>query len=230
MAGKSSVRILFLIAVGQDHTVKLQTLGVGKGDQENTLLRQTVAGADDRKIFAEQGDYESLMTLFYLKRSYQAIYQHYKRNPNSKALPFLLQDFVNNTQEAADMKDGEFGGKLFIRDISGQEAWQMEHFCEMVVQEGKTEVPCMWKSAKAWLEFLLDKPQDAARDIIDATALAGGSVRNMKAPTATISSTVWNTDSSIKCSSSVTKARPISCWPFRMPLAHGDPSISTPFR
>jgi hypothetical protein len=31
----------------------------------------------------------------------------------------------------------------------------------------------MWKSAKAWLEFLLDKPQDAARDIIDATALAG---------------------------------------------------------
>ena len=125
------------------------------------------------EIFAEQGDYESLMTLFYLKRSYQAIYQHYKRNPNSKALPFLLQDFVNNTQEAADMKDGEFGGKLFIRDISGQEAWQMEHFCEMVVQEGKTEVPCMWKSAKAWLEFLLDKPQDAARDIIDATALAG---------------------------------------------------------
>ena len=55
MAGKGSVRILFLIAVGQDHTVKLQTLGVGKGDQKNTLLRQTVAGADDRKIFAEQG-------------------------------------------------------------------------------------------------------------------------------------------------------------------------------
>lgn len=132
-------------------------------------------GQEERagEIFAEQGDYESLMTLFYQKRSYQAIYQHYKRNPNSKALPFLLQDFVNNTQEAADMKTGEMGGKLFIRDISGQEAWQMEHFCEMVVKEGKTEVPCMWKSAKAWLEFLLDKPQDAARDIIDATALAG---------------------------------------------------------
>ena len=132
-------------------------------------------GQEDRagEIFAEQGDYESLMTLYYEKRSYQAIYQHYKRNPNSKALPFLLQDFVNNTQEAADREEGEFGGKLFIRDISGTEAWQMEHFCELVVQEGKTEVPCMWKSAKAWLEYLLGKPKDAARDIIDATALAG---------------------------------------------------------
>ena len=125
------------------------------------------------EMFAEMGDYESLMTIYYKKRSYQAIRQHYMQNPNSKVLPFLLQDFVNNTQEAEDAKKEAFGGKLFIRDINQQESWQMQQFCEMVVREGKTEAPIMWKCAKAWLEFMSGKQKEAAKDIIAATKLDG---------------------------------------------------------
>lgn len=132
--------------------------------------RETEAG----QIFAEMDDYESLMTIYYKKRSYLAISQHYKQNPNSKVLPFLLQDFVNNAQEAEDAKDdGYLGGKLFIRDINQQESLQMQQFCELVVREGKTETPIMWKCAKAWLEYLSGKKQEALKDINAAMALDG---------------------------------------------------------
>ena len=82
------------------------------------------------QLFAEMNDYESLMTQFYQKRSYQAISQHYKQNPTSKALPWLLKDFVNNAQEAADAVSGGGGsiGKQFIRDINQQESWQMQQY------------------------------------------------------------------------------------------------------
>ena len=138
-------------------------------------LYKTGREAEAGQLFAEMNDYESLMTIYYLKRSYQAISQHYKQNPTSKALPWLLTDFVNNAQEAADAVDGGGGaiGKQFIRDINNQESWQMQQFCEMVVKEGKTDCPIMWKMAKAWLEFLSGKKKEAVDDILAATKLDG---------------------------------------------------------
>ena len=49
----------------------------------------------------------------------------------------------------------------------------MQQFCEMVVKEGKTDCPIMWKMAKAWLEFLSGKKKEAATDILDAVKLDG---------------------------------------------------------
>jgi len=137
-------------------------------------LYKTGREAEAGQMFAEMDDYESLMTIYYKKRSYLAISQHYKQNPNSKVLPFLLQDFVNNAQEAVDYNsDGYYGGKLFIRSINQQESWQMQQFCELVVREGKTETPIMWKCAKAWLEYLSGKKQEALKDIEAAMQLEG---------------------------------------------------------
>ena len=130
--------------------------------------------AEAGQMFAEMDDYESLMTIYYKKRSFQAISQHYQQNPNSKVLPFLLQDFVNNAQEAEDAKtEGAFGGKFFIRDINQQESRQMQQFCRQVVSEGKTAAPIMWKCALAWLEYLSGKRQEALKDIEAAMTLAG---------------------------------------------------------
>nr|AGH13997.1 hypothetical protein [Prevotella sp. Sc00028] len=136
-------------------------------------LYKTGREAEAGEMFAEMDDYESLMTIYYKKRSYLAISQQYKHNPNAKVLPFLLQDFVNNAQEAEDAKTGSMGGKLFIRDINQQESWQMQQFCELVVREGKTEAPAMWKAAKAWLEYLSGKKQEALKDIDAAMTLDG---------------------------------------------------------
>ena len=81
---------------------------------------------------------------------------------------------MNNAQQAEDAKnEGAIGGKLFIRDINRQESQQMQQFCEFVLKEGKTETPIMWKCAKAWLEYLSDKRQEAQKDIEAAMQLEG---------------------------------------------------------
>ena len=127
------------------------------------------------EIFADQGDYRSLMTLFYQKRSYAAIRQEYLKNPNTLVLPFLMQDFVNNAQEAYDAKYdmGGLAGKLFIRDITEAEAKQMMSFCQQVVKEQRTEVPVMWQTAKAWLEYMFGNKQQSLADIRQAVGMQG---------------------------------------------------------
>lgn len=122
------------------------------------------------QIFARQGDWQSLMTQFYEKRSFEAIRQEYRRDANSATLTFLLQDFVNNVQEAAD-NDGF--GKLFVRDIQAEEALQMINFCADVLTEGKTSQPLLWQTAKAWMEYLTGNRQQALTDIQQAVTLDG---------------------------------------------------------
>ena len=139
-------------------------------------LYKTGRSAEAGELFAEMGDYNSLMTQYYKKRSFAAIRQEYLNNPNAKVLPFLLQDFVNNAQEADDATNPNAegtGGKLFIRDITKTEALQMRDFCEQVVKEGKTTTPIMWKTAKAWLEYMFADKRQAAKDIIAAASLDG---------------------------------------------------------
>ena len=128
------------------------------------------------ELFAEMGDYASLMTIYYKKRSFAAIRQEYQKNPNAKILPFLLQDFVNNAQEADDATNPNAegtGGKLFIRDLTKDEVLQMRDFCEQVIHEGKSETPILWKSAKAWLEYMFGDKQQALADITLATQMKG---------------------------------------------------------
>ncbi len=140
------------------------------------MMRNIYAGAllktgrtkDAVKIFADQGDWNSLMTQYYKKRSCQAIKQEYLSNPNSPALPFLVQDFVNNTQEAVD-KDGF--GKLFVRDISKAEAMQMIQLASQVLKEKKSNNPALWMSAKAWLEYMYGMREQAFNDARTAATL-----------------------------------------------------------
>jgi hypothetical protein len=125
------------------------------------------------RLFAEMGDWNSLMTQYYKSRSFAAIRQEYLRDANSAVLPFLLQDFVNNAQEAIDAEKELSEGKLFIRKIVRSEAEQMIAFAGQVVGEGKTRVPALWKTAQAWLEYLYGHKQEAHTHINTATALDG---------------------------------------------------------
>ena len=125
-------------------------------------------------IFVEQGDYRSLMTIYYKHRSYAAINDVYNANPKARVLPFLLQDFVNNAQEADDaVKYESFGGKLFIRDITKDEAKQMIALCKRAVSEQKTDAPAMWQTAQAWLEYMFADKKQALSDIQKAVTMEG---------------------------------------------------------
>ncbi|MBO7499466.1 MAG: hypothetical protein J6T64_09830 [Bacteroidaceae bacterium] len=136
-------------------------------------LLQTGKDEEAASIFAEQGDWESLMTQYYKRRSCQAIRQEYLRNPNSPVLPFLLTDFVNNSQEAIDAEHDALGGKLFIRDITKAEAKQMCQLATSVVSEGKTKNPVLWQSAKAWIEFMFGDHRQGIADIEKAVKMEG---------------------------------------------------------
>lgn len=125
------------------------------------------------KIFAQQGDWQSLMTMYYERRSCKAIRQEYLQDPNSPVLPFLLTDFVNNAQEAIDIPEGRLEGKLFIRDITKEEARQMCQLATTVVSEGKTSNPVLWQSAKAWIEFLFGDHRQGLSDIEKAMKMEG---------------------------------------------------------
>ncbi len=126
------------------------------------------------RIFAEQGDWQSLMTIYYKKRSFADIRAEYLRDANSPILPFLLQDFVNNAQEAVDAAAERFPeGKLFIRHIEQQEAQQMCQLADQVVTEKKSKSPVLWMTAKAWLEYLFGQQSQALADAEKAVTLKG---------------------------------------------------------
>lgn len=138
-------------------------------------LLKTGDGERAGAIFAEMGDWESLMTQYYWKRSCKAIREEYERDANSLVLPFLLQDFVNNVQEAIDMSADEWtvNGKLFVRDIQQDEAREMCKLAGEVVSVGRCRTPQMWQCAKAWLEYLLGDKEQAFIDIRKATTMNG---------------------------------------------------------
>lgn len=139
-------------------------------------LLNTGRGDEAGQIFAALGDWQSLMTQYYRRRSFSAISDEYRRDPNSAVLPFLLQDFVNNAQEAVDDYEEGWGtpqGKLFVRDIQREEAMQMCQLARQAVTEGKSRQPVMWQGALAWLEYLFGEKSKARADIARTTGMEG---------------------------------------------------------
>jgi len=146
------------------------------------MMRNIYAGAllktgrteEATRIFVEQGDVESLYTYFYKSRSLDDIRQEYERDPKSPALLFLVQDFVNNAQETVDaQQEGNWPGKLYVRDIKKAEAEQMCEFARQVVSEQKTDNPALWKAAEAWLQYLFGHKLEALAAIREASGMPG---------------------------------------------------------
>ena len=80
----------------------------------------------------------------------------YAESPNSPALPYLVQEFVNDSQETLDVSKWNDDG------VSVEYKKQVNDFialAERVVAEGKTQTPALWKAASAWLEFMFGNQQ-----------------------------------------------------------------------
>ena len=147
------------------------------------MMRNIYAGAllktgrtdEATLIFIEQEDLASLYTYYYDKRSVDDIRRLYEQNPDSPAMPFLLQDFANNAQEAIDGLDeySNMPGKLFISNIAREESEQMCSLARQVVDDGHTSEPALWKSLEAWLQYLGGDRQQAAKTIAKAMKLKG---------------------------------------------------------
>lgn len=129
-------------------------------------------------IYAEQGDMASIRVLARNYRNLAGIQSTYLKNPNSAMLTYLVQDFVNNCQQTIDSRSKNQVDKEWIEEIGAKVIYQKEAlnfitFANKVIAEGKTQNPCLWRSATAMLHYLYGYQQEAWKEISEAVALDG---------------------------------------------------------
>jgi len=111
-------------------------------------------------IYAGQGDMASVRVLARGYRNLAGIEPPYRRNPNSPMLTYLVQDFVNNCQQTLDSRASQADfSKEWIETLGAKVVYEKEamgfvRFADSVVAEGKTTVPCLWRSATAMIHYL----------------------------------------------------------------------------
>jgi hypothetical protein len=127
-------------------------------------------------IYAELNDLQSVKWCMRKNRNIEGIKKMYVNNPNSPTLPYLVQDFVNNTQETLDDNsndNAEWFKTIDVNPIYRKEVEQFIRFADNVVNEGKTKTPILWQTATAYLNFLFGKKQMALNKIDRAMAMKG---------------------------------------------------------
>lgn len=129
-------------------------------------------------IYAEQGDIESIKFIASNYRNLAGIQNIYLKNPNSQMLAYLVQDFVNNSQQTIDCStkgkiDKERIGDIGAKVINQKEAMNFIAFANKVIAEGKTQSPCLWRSATAMLHYLYGEPREAWKESNEAMTLNG---------------------------------------------------------
>jgi len=134
------------------------------------------------EIYARQEDFRSLKYCVNKKRSLEGIRQVYGENPNSPTLVYLVQDFVNNTQETIDALamdrssskvDEEWFAQLDCRPHYKADIEAFISFARTVIAEGRTSAPCLWQTAIGCLEYLMADYSAAKADLEKAVNMAG---------------------------------------------------------
>lgn len=155
-------------------------------------LLKTGKQRDALEIYARQNDQQSMRWGVRHYRNLSGIKAIYARNANSRVLPYLVQDFVNNVQETQDVytrpsafipdadkaqwtkKDytqaiEEVGARVIYRD----EAQAFIAFAAQVLKEGKTSTPALWHEASGALQFLLGHYSAAKTSLAQAISAEG---------------------------------------------------------
>ncbi len=126
------------------------------------------------EIYAELGDMTSIKYCVRKKRNLKGIKEEYAANPNSPTLVFLVQDFVNNTQETLDNgSDPEVMKYVEATGIYQQEINDFINFAGDVLDEGKTKSPAMWEAARGFVNYMAGNQADAVNQLKNAQNLNG---------------------------------------------------------
>lgn len=126
------------------------------------------------EIYAELGDMTSIKYCMRKKRNLKGIKEEYAANPNSPTLIFLVQDFVNNTQETLDNgSDPEIMRYVEATGIYENEMNDFIVFAGKVLDEKKTKSPAMWEAARGFVNYMAGNQDDAIRQLTNAQTLDG---------------------------------------------------------
>ncbi|WP_262280938.1 hypothetical protein [Hallella absiana] len=158
-------------------------------------LLKTGKQRDALEIYARQNDQQSMRWCVRHYRNLSGIKAIYARDANSRVLPYLVQDFVNNMQETQDVytrpsafipdadkarwtkkEYTEAIEEVGARAIYQDEAQAFIAFAAQVLKEGKTTTPALWHEATGALQFLLGD-YSAARASLARAITAEGTQR-----------------------------------------------------
>ena len=155
-------------------------------------LLKTSKQRDALEIYARQNDQQSMRWCVRHYRNLSGIKAIYARNANSRVLPYLVQDFVNNVQETQDVytrpsafipdadkaqwtkkEYTEAIEEVGARVIYKEEAQAFIAFAAQVLKEGKTTSPALWHEATGALQLLLGDYSAAKASLAQAITAEG---------------------------------------------------------
>lgn len=136
-------------------------------------------------IYAEQNDQESLLWSVRKFTNLAGIKSLCNENPNAPVINYLVQTYVNRIQSLVDEKENGYAtyldytnviwGKAYAQVSSNQnqEFKGFVDYAKQMAQGGKTEVPCMWMSAAALVNYFMHDNQQAKLCIDKAMDMKG---------------------------------------------------------
>lgn len=155
-------------------------------------LLKTSKQRDALEIYARQNDQQSMRWCVRHYRNLSGIKAIYARNANSRVLPYLVQDFVNNVQETQDVytrpsaftpdtDKAQWTKKEYteaIEEVGARAIYQDEAqafiaFATQVLKEGKTTTPALWHEATGALQLLLGNYSAAKTALAQAITAEG---------------------------------------------------------
>ncbi len=133
------------------------------------------------EIFLRQGDLISLKWSVREFHNLAGIKSVYSKSPDSPALPYLIQVFVNNFQETQDAFKSAAETDYELDPSGDGHEWMvlqkdMQEFlvlADQVLAEGKTSSPCLWKTASGALLCLSGDYRKAVAELTAAESLKG---------------------------------------------------------
>ena len=146
-----------------------------------TLIDDLYAGALLRtgkkdeaiEIYAKINDNVSLSWCVAGKYEYKTLMDTYNKNHNSKAIPWIMIQFIDNI-------DYELGRKEFYDQNDSlhnlavkREAANFVAEANRIADSKATDNPALWKSAAAYCNYRLGNHQDAKKQIDAAMSMAG---------------------------------------------------------
>ena len=143
-----------------------------KGLYAHALL-QTKKFSQAMEVYGELGDMVSMNWCLQDMIDLNGIKSVYVTSPNSAALPFMVQKFVNIAQDAQDPIPYEAQEETQVDPAYRNEVMQFVNFANQVAAEGRTNMPLLWKSAAAWLQYLYGDAPTAKRFIDEAKNMEG---------------------------------------------------------
>lgn len=155
-------------------------------------LLKTGKQRDALEIYARQNDQQSMRWCVRHYRNLSGIKAIYARDANSRVLPYLVQDFVNNVQETQDVytrpsafipdaDKAQWTKKEYteaIEEVGARAIYQDEAqafiaFAAQVLKEGKTTTPALWHEATGALQLLLGNYSAAKTALAQAITAEG---------------------------------------------------------